>query len=54
MTQKELAEKIKVDQSAIALWETGKTAPRFHRLSEIAAALSCSVDELVRADEENE
>lgn len=28
LTQKEVAEKLGVDQSAVSFWETGKTHPR--------------------------
>lgn len=48
MTQKELAEKLKVDQSAVAQWENGKSGPKRSRLVEVAAALDCSLEELVR------
>lgn len=47
LTQSEAATRIGVDQSAIALWETGKTVPRTRRLRVIAAVYGCSVDALV-------
>ena len=51
ITQWQLAEKIGVRQESVAQWETGKTAPRFDRLIEIAKALDCSVDDLIKKDD---
>lgn len=47
LTQKELADELGVDQSAVCLWETGKTQPRAKLLPKIAKILRCTVDELV-------
>lgn len=52
LTQWQLAEKIGVKQESVTQWETGKTAPKFSRLAQIANALECSIDDLVRSDEE--
>lgn len=52
ITQKELAERVGVDQSAVALWESG-TGPKRSRLSEVAAVLRCTIAELLEDDEEN-
>lgn len=52
LTQKELAEKINVDQSTVAMWECGRTAPRYSRLSMIASVLNCTIDELFKSDTE--
>lgn len=46
LTQKELAEKLGVDQSAVSFWETGKRAPRGGRLLRLADVLNCTIDEL--------
>lgn len=48
LTQKEVAEKMGVDQSAVSFWETGKTAPRAAMLVKLAGLYCCSVDELLR------
>lgn len=40
MTQKQLAEKVGCDQSAVAQWEKGATAPTVERQLAIAQALS--------------
>ena len=45
--QTELAEKLNINQSAVAAWETGKAFPRTERLREIASILGCTVDELL-------
>lgn len=51
MTQKELAEKLHVNQSAVALWERGDCGPKRTRLAEVAEALGCSVEELLKDEE---
>ena len=51
ITQKDLAERMGIDQSAIAHWETGKTKPRFYRIREMAAVLECPVEELLTEDD---
>lgn len=47
ISQKVLADALSVDQSAVCLWETGKTMPRAKLLPKIAKILNCSVDELL-------
>lgn len=49
LTQKELAQRLGVDQSAVALWEHG-TGPKRSRLEELAKVLNCSVAELLEPD----
>lgn len=48
ITQAELAKAIGVDQSAVCLWETGKTLPRTKLLPSLARILKCTVDELIK------
>ena len=45
MTQKELAEKVNVDQSMICQIERGTKAPSLPLSLEIAAALNCSIQD---------
>lgn len=52
LTQKEVAERIGVDQSAVSLWETGKTRPRATLLVQIAALYGTSVDDLLSGESE--
>lgn len=47
LTQKEVAEKLGIDQSAVSLWETGKTSPRIAVLIKLAELYHCSLDELL-------
>ena len=46
MTQKELADRVQVDQSMICQIERGTKAPSLPLGMEIAAALSCDLKEL--------
>ena len=50
LSQFELAELLGINQSAVAQWETGKTAPNFKRLKKLAEILDCSVDDLMKED----
>ena len=46
-TQIELARKIGVGQSTIAMWETARSFPRAELLPKIATVLGCTIDELL-------
>ena len=48
MTQIELAEKSGVHRTCIARYEKGKLKPSVVSLQRIAAALECSVDDLLK------
>ena len=48
LTQEELASKMNVERSTIAMWETGKAVPRTERLPQLAEVLGCSVDDLFK------
>lgn len=45
-TQKEIAERIGVDRTSVAKWETGKSYPRGETLVKLASVMGCSIDEL--------
>lgn len=47
LTQKEVAEKLGVDQSAVSFWETGKTHPRTLLLVKLASFYGYTVDNLL-------
>ena len=47
LTQKEVADQIGVDQTAVSFWENGKTLPRASLLSKIAMIYGVTVDELL-------
>lgn len=46
MSQKELADKVGVDRTSIAKWESGAAIPAALKLPKIAEVLGCSIDEL--------
>ena len=48
-TQAELAETIEVEQKTISRFERGATLPPLGRLADIADALSCPLEELLRS-----
>lgn len=48
LTQTALSEKLNVDRSTVAMWETGKAKPRVDKLIEMAKLFGCTVDELLR------
>lgn len=50
LTQNEVAERLDVDQSAISLWETGRTQPRAALLVKLADLYLCTVDELLKEE----
>lgn len=45
-SQTSLAKKLGVDQSAVSLWESGKTLPRVEMATRVAKLLDCTLDEL--------
>lgn len=47
LTQKEVADQIGVDQTAVSFWENGKTFPRASLLLKIAMLYGVTVDELL-------
>lgn len=53
LTQKEVAEKLRVDQSSVSWWETGKNNPRASLLPAIATLYGCTIDELLSDSKED-
>ena len=49
-TQKELAEKLCVDQSAVNLWEKRRNGVRMKYLIEMSKLFDCTIDELLKDD----
>jgi transcriptional regulator with XRE-family HTH domain len=49
LSQTELAGILQTHQAVVSLWERGKRMPRADKLAPIAAALSCSTDDLLHA-----
>ncbi len=50
LTQEEVADKIGVDRSTVAKWETGTASPRADKLPLLARILNCTVDELLSTE----
>ena len=46
LTQIDLAKKLKIGQSTVAMWETGEAMPRADKLPELAKILGCTIDDL--------
>lgn len=46
------AEKLGVSDAAIYMWETGQTKPRADKLVKLAEIYGCTVDDLLRGDDE--
>ena len=49
LSQAELAQLLGVDQSAVCLWEKGKTMPRVNVAIRLAKILGCTLDEIYQA-----
>lgn len=53
ITQTELADKLGVRQSTVAMWETDNSLPRADKLPILAKFLGCTIDELLMSDVED-
>ena len=51
LTQKQLAERIQVNQTAVSQWETGRCYPSAKILQKLAEILGSTADELLRCKE---
>ena len=49
LTQGELAARLGVGQSTVAMWENGTNVPRASLLPKLAEVLHCSIDDLYAA-----
>ena len=47
LSQKQLAEALGLDQSAVSKWETGKSEPVIHNLRRLADILGCRPADLL-------
>mgnify|MGYP001851359216 CR=1 FL=1 len=54
LTQKQLADKLFIDQASISNWETNKTKPDFDKQTELAKIFGVSLDYLRGLDDEKE
>ena len=53
ITQTELARMMGVRQNTVSQWETGINHPHVEMLPDLADALGCTLDELLRSKKEN-
>jgi transcriptional regulator with XRE-family HTH domain len=47
LLQQDVANKLGVDRSTVAKWETGGAMPRVDKLKDIAKLYGCTIDELL-------
>lgn len=47
MSQREVAEQLRIDTSTVAKWETGASKPRANTLVQLAGIYQCTVDALL-------
>ena len=52
LTQQDLANELGVGQSTVAMWETQKSLPRTDKLPALAKIIGCTIDELLKNEEE--
>lgn len=52
LSVQQVVEKLNISKAAVYMWETGQQNPRVSRLPEIAALYGCTLDELLRSDDE--
>ncbi len=50
MTQDELAEKLGIGRTTVAMWELGESMPKSKTLRLLSEILNCTVDELLKKD----
>lgn len=50
ITQEDLAKKLGVARSTVAMWENGSNMPRADKLLKLAGLFGCTVDELLGND----
>ena len=50
MTQIDLAKKIGVKRSTVAMWEAGRIYPRVEVLIKLSDLFGCTIDELVKGE----
>ncbi len=47
ITQKQLAQKLGVKQSTVAMWETGKAFPKYNNLLKLSKVFNCGAEDLI-------
>lgn len=54
LTQTEVAKMLGVSQSTVSMWESGESKPRTEKLVALARLYKCTVDDLLKEDEETQ
>lgn len=52
LSQEELAARLQIRQTTVSMWETGRTLPRAGILIQLAKLFNCTVDDLLRKEDE--
>ncbi len=47
LTQQDIADKLKIDRSSVAKWESGEVMPRADKLKQLSEILGCTIDDLL-------
>ena len=50
LSQVQLVQKLGVDRSAVAKWETGRSGPPIDKIVIMSDLFGCTIDELVRGE----
>ena len=53
LTQRELADKLFVNQNTVSQWETGRSEPSIDILIKLSDLFGCTIDELVKGEKKN-
>lgn len=54
LTQKDIAEKLKVTPNAVSQWENGVRNPSLENVKHLAELLHCTTDDILRGEFTNE
>lgn len=54
LTQQDLANELGVGQSTVAMWETQNSLPRTDKLPALAKILGCTIDDLLKGEDNDE
>ena len=52
LTQDSLANLVGVARTTVTMWESGAAMPRAGKLTELAKVLGCTIDDLMKSDDE--
>lgn len=52
LRQEDIAVRLNIDRSTVSKWESGAAMPRADKLTELAKVLGCTIDDLMKSDDE--